>query len=80
MNRKSYKAIITFRLTNVKTGEIEYELIKEYDLYYLSDRNFLHSKLDDFLQKAIKLSQVGSYSLEYIFSERPQVFELPLPF
>lgn len=80
MDRKSYKSIITFRLVNVKTGEIEYELIKEYDLYYLYDRNFLHQKLDDFLQKVVKLGSVGSYSIEFISSERPQLNELPIPF
>lgn len=80
MDRKSYKSIITFRLVNVKTGEIEYELIKEYDLYYLSDRYFLHKKLDDFLQKVIKLGSVGSYSIEYLSSECPQFNELPIPF
>lgn len=80
MDRKNYKSIITFRLVNVKTGEIEYELIKEYDLYYLSDRDFLHRKLDDFLQKVIKLGSVGSYSIEFISAERPQFNELSLPF
>lgn len=80
MDRKSYKSIITFRMVNVKTGEIEYEFIKEYDLFYLSDRKFLHKKLDDFLQKVIKLGSVGSYSIEYISSERPQSNELPIPF
>ncbi len=80
MDRKSYKSIITFRLVNVKTGEIEYELIKEYDLYYLSDRNFLHKKLDEFLQKVIKLGSVGSYSIEYMSSERLQSNELPIHF
>lgn len=80
MDRKSYKAIITFRLANAVTGELEYELIKEYDLYYLSDRNFLHAKLDDFLQKVVKLGQVGSYSMEFINSPKPQFHELPIPF
>lgn len=80
MDRKSYKSIITFRLVNVKTGEIEYELIKEYDLYYLYDRNFLHQKLDDFLQKVVKFGSVGSYSIEFISSERSQFNELPIPF
>lgn len=80
MDRKSYKAVITFRLANATTGEIEYELIKEYDLYYLSDRDFLHAKLDDFLKKVIKLGQVGSYSLEFINTPNPQCHELPIPF
>ena len=80
MDRKSYKSIITFRLVNVKTGEIEYELIKEYDLYYLYDRNFLHQKLDDFLRKVIMLGSVGSYSIEFISSECPQFNELSIPF
>ena len=80
MDRKSFKAVITFRFSNAVTGEIIYELIKEYDLYYKRDRFFLYEKLDNFLDKIIKEGQVCSYSLEFINNPSPQYKELPLQF
>lgn len=80
MDREKLKNTITFRLVNCKTGEIEYELIKQYDLYYLFDRNFLHSKLDDFFRKIIEFGDVGSYCVEFVSSVRKPIFEIELPF
>ena len=80
MDRKSFKAVLTFRLSNVETGEILYELIKEYDLYYLSHRNFLHDKLDDFIQRVVKNGQCCQYSIEFISKVSPQSTELSLHF
>lgn len=80
MDRKSFKAVITFRFCNAVTGEIIYELIKEYDLYYKKDRFFLYEKLDNFLDKVIKDGQVCSYSLEFINKPSSQYKELPLQF
>lgn len=80
IDRKDYKNIITFRLVNVKTGEIEYEFKREYDLYYTSNWVFFYHKLDNFLRKVINQGSVGSYSIEFISSERSKSDELPLPF
>ena len=80
MDRKSFKAVITFRFCNAVTGELIYELIKEYDLYNQNDRFFLYEELDDFLDKVIKKGQFCSYSLEFIIKPSPQYKELPLQF